>query len=343
MNLGSLGGQIVTGFRLNDRGQVIGWATVGDNPKDPVRRRFAFHAFRTAPNRSIDPASDDLAILLGDKVPASVQHILAYDINNRGQVIVSALTDRPPSTWSSPPSDRAFLVDGLRVIEIGHGLAPTPLAINDSLQISGFIRRPGRLWPPWAQPRSESFEVTTSIGCPSATPIGLPFAYPHRQIELPQDNLGHLSERSRRGLLSTIPRDINAHGQVAGNSIMVDGSLRAFRTAPGQPINPLSDDLGTFAGPWDPSSDRGMSRARPSMTWARSSARRASERRAAIARSGRPPIGRSIRPPTTLARSVARTAKPGALTAGVTSWVRQRFPPSPSDSLPMRSSSPRRR
>ena len=73
MNLGSLGGQIVTGFRLNDRGQVIGWATVGDNPKDPVRRRFAFHAFRTAPNRSIDPASDDLAILLGDKVPASVQ------------------------------------------------------------------------------------------------------------------------------------------------------------------------------------------------------------------------------------------------------------------------------
>ncbi len=144
MDLGSLGGQAVTGFRLNDRGQVVGWATVGDGPNDPTRRTFGFHPFRTAPDQPIDPAIDDLAILIGEQAPTNARNILAYDINNLGQVTLSAQVDRPGGQWSSEPSDRAFLIDGTRVVELGVGLAPTPLAINDSGQVAGFIRRSGR-------------------------------------------------------------------------------------------------------------------------------------------------------------------------------------------------------
>ncbi|MHC4177249.1 MAG: hypothetical protein ACYSWU_07070, partial [Planctomycetota bacterium] len=46
-------------------------------------------------------------------------------------------------------------------------------------------------------------------------------------------------------------RGINAAGQVVGLSSIADGSGRhAFRTAPGMPINPATDDLGTLGGAW---------------------------------------------------------------------------------------------
>ncbi len=263
LDLGSLGGQKVTGFRLNDRGQVAGWATVGDNPSDPIRRKYAMHPFRTAPGQPIDPATDDLAILIGDKAPADVRNLLAYDINNLGQVTVSALSERPSGTWNSPPADRTFLIDGHGVTELGPGLAPTPLAINNAGQIAGFIRRPYRPSGPLGPTPLQVLRGYDINWIPFTDTDWIAFRAPaHQQVDPARDNLGHLWGRSRKGLLSTIAWGINARGQVAGYSVIDDGSLRAFRTAPDRPIDPLSDDLGTFAGPGDPSSDRGMSRAR---------------------------------------------------------------------------------
>jgi probable HAF family extracellular repeat protein len=263
MDLGSLGGQSVTGFRLNNRGQVVGWATVGDNPNDPTRRRFAFHAFRTAPNRPIDPSTDDLAILIGDKVSADAQFILACAINNLGQVTVWAQAARPPRTWSSPPSDLAFLIDGARVVELGPGLAPTPLAVNDSGQVAGFIRQQGRPSAPLGPSPLRILRGYDIDWVPFRDTDWIAFRAPaHQQVQPARDDLGHLRGRSSAGLLFTIARDINARGQVTGYSVMPDRSFRAFRTRPDRPIDPLTDDLGTFAGPGAPSNDRGMSRAR---------------------------------------------------------------------------------
>src|SRR6476620_5141000 len=41
---------------------------------------------------------------------------------------------------------------------------------------------------------------------------------------------------------------INASGQVAGSCLSGHNPIRAFRTSPNSPINPATDDLGTFGG-----------------------------------------------------------------------------------------------
>ena len=61
----------VRGFSMNDFGQVTGFASIPDD--------IAMHAFRTAANRPINPATDDLGTLGG---PDSV----GLSINNLGQV-----------------------------------------------------------------------------------------------------------------------------------------------------------------------------------------------------------------------------------------------------------------
>jgi len=51
------------------------------------------------------------------------------------------------------------------------------------------------------------------------------------------------------GGTNSCARGINNSGQVVGNANTSDGNVRAFRTAPNQPINPATDDLGTLGGP----------------------------------------------------------------------------------------------
>jgi probable HAF family extracellular repeat protein len=55
---------------------------------------------------------------------------------------------------------------------------------------------------------------------------------------------------------------MNALGQVVGEAVTKSGMAHAFRTAPGRPIDPTTDDLGTLAGPGGDAAGRGMSRAR---------------------------------------------------------------------------------
>ena len=66
-----LGGLNSIGNAINDSGQVVGASGMGSGGS---------HAFRTAPNKKIDPATDDLGTLGGLNSSAS-------GINNSGQVV----------------------------------------------------------------------------------------------------------------------------------------------------------------------------------------------------------------------------------------------------------------
>ena len=71
MGLGSFGQGNTSVYDLNDSGQSVGYSLFAP---------FSFHAFRTAPNSPINPATDDLGTLGG-------QYSYAYAINNAGQAV----------------------------------------------------------------------------------------------------------------------------------------------------------------------------------------------------------------------------------------------------------------
>ncbi len=74
--MGTLGGDSSFGRGINNLGQVVGFSTTANSE---------IHAFRTAPNSVINPATDDLGTLGG----ASSN---ALDINDLGQVVGSSIT-----------------------------------------------------------------------------------------------------------------------------------------------------------------------------------------------------------------------------------------------------------
>src|SRR5215471_963713 len=63
-DLGTLGGSFSAAFPINASGQVVGYSTRQDTPLNDT-----LHAFRTAPNAPINPATDDLGTFGGSKVP----------------------------------------------------------------------------------------------------------------------------------------------------------------------------------------------------------------------------------------------------------------------------------
>ena len=77
-DLGTLGGMSSWAYAINDSGQVAGYSVTSLTSSG-----YAYHAFRTAPNQSINPATDDLGTFGG-------QDSYAYGINNIGQVVGAA-------------------------------------------------------------------------------------------------------------------------------------------------------------------------------------------------------------------------------------------------------------
>lgn len=110
-DLGTLGGTQSYARGINNSGQVVGYS---DLPGDQT-----IHAFRTAPNSPINPATDDLGTLNGSSS-------FAYGINNLGQVVggsgFSAFRTAPNSPVN-PATD-----------DLGSG---TAYGINDSGQVVG--------------------------------------------------------------------------------------------------------------------------------------------------------------------------------------------------------------
>lgn len=113
------------GYGINAFGQVIGYSFAGGATGPPT-----LHSFRTAPNSSINPATDDLGTLGG------VQSV-AYSINASGQVVGNSFI-------SDNSTVHAFLYSGGAMQDLNNLIPPgsgwqlvAAYGINDAAQIVG--------------------------------------------------------------------------------------------------------------------------------------------------------------------------------------------------------------
>jgi probable HAF family extracellular repeat protein len=257
VELGTLVGEESWALAMNAAGEVVGERAPRPNPRDAMR------AFRSCPDAMFERGLVDIS-------PPWARRSSARSINNRGQVLIGAISE----TAADNPADvRTNLVHAVRYdsgdwIWLGalddiswHIAATFAGAINDVGQAVGttevsrrpddamVIRRP-------TQRREElgTFAFRTSPGQlinPATDDIG---------------ELGYLGHRNLTWVRSdgdskiasvNTPRDvqhfasahgINNQGQVVGSTIGPNGYLQAFRTAPNRPIDRATDGLGVLPG-----------------------------------------------------------------------------------------------
>lgn len=199
-DLGTFGGSQSDAFGINDSGQVVGWAFTSSNSLT--------HAFRTAPNSPINPATDDLGTLA-----SASWNLVSADINASGQVAAYSWGFFTHAFRAAPHSPINPVADDLGTLG---GPAAEALGINNSGQVVG-----------WA--------FTSGIAAHAFRTA------PNSPINPATDDLGTL------GGGESWANGVNASGQAVGRSF-TGGKVHAFRTAANSPINPATDDLGTLGG-----------------------------------------------------------------------------------------------
>jgi len=244
---------------INESGQVVGESSSTENG-------YSTHAFRTAPNRPINPVTDDFG-------PSAYS---ATAINSSGQVVgyFSADTVHNHAYRTAPNRRLNPATDDLGTLHLDAGRYDGSFAhgINDSGQVVGvsygmsiqhaFRTAPNRSINPETDDLGRlpgDFAYSEAYGINSSGQVVGYFATdtvpghafrtaPNRPINPATDDLGTLSLTADDG---SIAYAINDFGQVVGVSYQSDDPAllsHAFRTAPNRPINPASDDLGTLPG-----------------------------------------------------------------------------------------------
>jgi probable HAF family extracellular repeat protein len=201
-DLGTLGGTYSIAYGMNASGQVVGQSLTSTN---------YFHAFRTAANSAINPATDDLGTLGAGGSTSDAQ-----GINDLGQVVgLSSLNSDTANhafrTAANSPINPA--TDDLGTLGGTYGIG---FGINSSGQVVGYSRTTGGLLHAFRT-------AANSVINPAA------------------DDLGTL------GGSQSLANSINGSGQIVGWSTTA-AATHAFRTAANSPINAAADDLGTLGG-----------------------------------------------------------------------------------------------
>jgi len=192
---------------INASGQVVGYSLTGTGTP---------HAFRTAPNSPINPATNDLGTLGGTQS-------LATGINASGQVVGQAIIANSTElhgfrTAANSPINPA--TDDLSMlIQDSQFYGSFALGINSSGQVVGGFSAPS------TSNATHAFRTAANSPINPAT-----------------DDLGSL------GGGFSFASGINASGQVVGYSLTGNGTYHAFRTASNAAINPATDDLGSLGG-----------------------------------------------------------------------------------------------
>ena len=202
LDLGTLGGDGSSANGINNSGQVVGESYTADGSS---------HAYRTAANQPINPATDDLGTLDGRADGASE----ALGINDLGQVVGwSSILLADQTLWEHAFRTAANQPINPATDDLGTlgGLASYAYGINDSGQVVGEAHDPNN--------SSRAFRTAANQPINPAT-----------------DDLGTLGGGNARAY------GINNSGQAVGEATDSSGYDGAFRTAANQPINPAADNL----------------------------------------------------------------------------------------------------
>lgn len=205
--------------------------------------------FRTAPNRPINSATDNIDT---DLITFS------NDINNLGQVVATG-TGAARLSFGVRTDNNGLLTSDF-FLENSSFYVTQANAINESGQIAGRAIVAGCNFG-CSQP--EVFNAVridvSSTGTVTMVDLGIGGSgngindlgqvvagqyrtAPNSPVNLETDNIGSLGSGGTSGL------DINNLGQVVGRSTTASGETHAFRTATNSVINAATDDLGTLGG-----------------------------------------------------------------------------------------------